>query len=187
MSRGLEKSKAALSRAGIKPKPAEGVYRISNWWFGVALFVCTLVAYLPALNGQFVWDDDSWTTNITHLLRDGSGLRAMWCNVTALQQYFPLSGTTFWIDYHLWGFWPLPYHVENVLLHALAALLTWKLLARLKFPGAWLVAAIFALHPVMVESVGWITERKNVLSLTLYLGAILAYGRFTRFWEADRG
>jgi tetratricopeptide (TPR) repeat protein len=156
-------------------------FSVPGWAGGVVLVLGVLVVYLPALRGQFVWDDDSWTSNIVHLLRDFSGLREMWCRLTALQQYYPISGTTFWIDYHLWGFRALPYHVENVLLHALAALLAWRLLVRLRFPGAWLVAALFAFHPVMVESAGWITERKNVLSLTLYLGALLAYARFSGF------
>jgi tetratricopeptide (TPR) repeat protein len=111
----------------------------------------------------------------------------MWCQPTALQQYYPLSGTTFWLDYHLWGFWPLPYHVENVLLHAVSAVLFWQLLRRLETPGAWLAGAVFALHPVMVESAGWITERKNVLSLVFYLGALVAYGRFNSFWKEDNG
>jgi tetratricopeptide (TPR) repeat protein len=151
----------------------------------LVLVVATFAAYLPALSGSFVWDDDSWTTGIPQLLRGLSGLRAMWCQPTALQQYYPLTGTTFWLDYHLWGFWTLPYHVENVLLHALGALLFWRLLWRLGVPGAWLAAAIFALHPVMVESAAWITERKNVLSLVLYLSALLAYGRRVSFWEGD--
>ncbi len=151
-----------------------------NWkavWLGTLFFALTLLVYLPALRGGFVWDDDSWTSNISGLLRDFSGLRAIWFQPTALQQYYPLSGTTFWLDYQFWGFWTTPYHVENILLHALAALLFWRLLVRLGVPGAWLAAALFALHPVMVESAAWITERKNVLSLVLFLGALLAYLR----------
>jgi Flp pilus assembly protein TadD len=158
-----------------------------NWWFGLFLVAATLLAYLPALPGEFVWDDDWWTTKIAGLLRDSAGLWTMWSVPAALQQYYPLTGTTFWLDYRLWGFWTPPYHVENVLLHAVAALLFWRLLRRLQVSGAWLAGAIFALHPVMVESAGWITERKNVLSLVLYLGALLAYGRFAGFWQADKG
>jgi protein O-mannosyl-transferase len=159
--------------------------RRRGWFFGLFLIAVTMLAYLPALQGKFVWDDDSWTTKLSGLLGDWWGLQLMWCKPTALQQYYPLTGTTFWLDYQLWGFRTLPYHVENVLLHAFAVLLFWQLLRRLQVPGAWLAGAILALHPLMVESVGWITERKNVLSLPLFLGALLAYGRFTRFWQAD--
>ena len=155
------------------------------WLFSALLVAGTFIAYLPALRGKFVWDDDAWTTGISLLLRDASGLWTMWRKLGALQQYYPLARHDLWLDYKLWGFWTLPYHVENVLLHAFAALLFWRLLWRLQVPGAWLAGAIFALHPVMVESAGWITERKNVLSLVFYLGALLAYGRFARFWNAD--
>ena len=169
---------------GVNAKPPDGGApnaQASRHWpcfFGLFLIAATFLAYLPALRGGFVWDDDSWTTRISGLLQGVSGLRAMWFHPTALQQYYPLSGTTFWLDHQLWKFWTPPYHVENVLLHALAALLFWRLLLRLQLPGAWLAAALFALHPVMVESAAWITERKNVLSLALYLGALLAYERF---------
>jgi tetratricopeptide (TPR) repeat protein len=146
----------------------------------ILIILSTIIVYLPVYTGKFVWDDDSWTTGILGLLNDTSGLRQMWCQPTALQQYYPLAGTTFWLDYQLWGFWTLPYHLENVLLHASAALLFWQLLRRLQVPGAWLAGAIFALHPVMVESAGWITERKNMLSLVLYLGALLSYLRFAQ-------
>jgi len=142
-----------------------------GWLKGLLLVAAILFAYQPAWHGGFVSDDDSWTTRISGLLRNGSGLCSMWRRITTLQQYYPLTGTTFWLDYHLWGFQTLPYHVENILLHSLAALLFWKLLQRLQVPGASLAAAIFALHPLMVESVGWITERKNVLSLVFYMGA----------------
>jgi Tfp pilus assembly protein PilF len=155
---------------------------VPNW---ALLILITVTAYLPALSGRFVWDDDSWTTNIGGLLGSSSGLRSIWLDPTALQQYYPLTGTSFWLDYQFWGFRPLPYHVENVLLHACAALLAWRLLRALQVPGAWLASAIFAVHPVMVESVAWITERKNVLSLVFYLGALLAYGRFNSFWKAE--
>src|SRR5438093_8909583 len=113
--------------------------------FGLLLALATLVAYLPALNGEFVWDDDAWTWNIYWLLRDFAGLRWMWSMPGALQQYFPVTGSSFWLDYHVWGFWTFPYHFENVLLHVLSALLFWHLLWRLDVPGAWLAGAIFAL------------------------------------------
>ena len=151
-----------------------------GWLKGLLLVAAILFAYQPAWHGGFVSDDDSWTTRISGLLRNGSGLCSMWRRITTLQQYYPLTGTTFWLDYHLWDFQTLPYHVENILLHSLAAVLFWKLLQRLQVPGAWLAAAIFALHPLMVESVGWITERKNVLSLVFYLGALLVYERHVR-------
>jgi tetratricopeptide (TPR) repeat protein len=156
-----------------------------GWLKGLLLVAAVFLVYQPALQGKFIWDDDSWTSNISSLLSDFSGLRLMWCKPTALQQYYPLTGTTFWLDYQLWGFRTLPYHVENVLLHAFAALLFWQLLRRLQTPGTWLASCILALHPLMVESVGWITERKNVLSLVFYLGALLAYERFTLSWKVD--
>jgi tetratricopeptide (TPR) repeat protein len=104
-----------------------------------------------------------------------------------VQQYYPLTATSFWLDYHFWKFWTLPYHIENVLLHALAGLLFWRLLLRLRFPGAGLAAALFTLHPVMVESVAWITERKNVLSLVLYFAALLAYERYAPWSNRQPG
>ncbi|HVM48467.1 MAG TPA: tetratricopeptide repeat protein [Candidatus Acidoferrum sp.] len=156
---------------------------VPDWLFAVLLVAATFIAYLPALSGGFVWDDDAWTVNLVDLHRSLAGLARMWLDVTALTQYYPLTGSTFWLDYHFWGFHTLPYHVENVLLHAAAALLFWHCLRRLQVGGARLAAAIFALHPVMVESVAWITERKNVFSLVLYLGAFLAYGSFRGFWS----
>ncbi|HEY1717154.1 MAG TPA: tetratricopeptide repeat protein, partial [Verrucomicrobiae bacterium] len=152
---------------------------------GSSLIVVAFAAYWPALHGGFIWDDASWTTGILNLLRNVSGLGQMWSDPTALQQYYPLSGTTFWLDYHFWKLWTLPYHIENVVLHLIAVLLFWKLLQKLEMPGAWLAAGIFALHPVMVESVAWITERKNVLSMVFFLGALLAYGRFNSFWKNE--
>ncbi len=155
--------------------------------YAAALVIATLAAYAPALRGSFVWDDDTWTTRITPLLKDIPGLLRMWWTPNALSQYFPVSGTTFWLDYHLWGWWTLPYHVENVLLHTAGAVLFAALLRKLQVPGAMLAGAVFALHPFMVESAAWIAERKNVLSLVFYLAALLVYGRYAGLWKEEHG
>ncbi|HJQ83621.1 MAG TPA: tetratricopeptide repeat protein, partial [Candidatus Binatia bacterium] len=143
---------------------------------GLALVLLTLVAYLPALRGGFVWDDDAYVT-ANRALRTAGGLARIWLEPGAVPQYYPLTFTTFWAEYRLWGASPAGYHATNVLLHGLGAVLLWRVLLCLAVPGAWLAAALFAVHPVHVESVAWITERKNVLAGVLYLGAALAYLR----------
>lgn len=161
-----------------------GVFGV--WAAGLLIAGLTMLAYYPALRGEFVWDDVGWVgSGADELLADASGLVRMWCVPGAVQHYFPLTATTFWLDHQFWSTWTTPYHVENVLLHALSAVLFWRLLRRLDVPGAWVAGAIFALHPMMVESAAWITERKNVLSQALFLGALLQYGRFASFWGAD--
>jgi len=149
-----------------------------------AILLLTVVAYLPVLRAGYIWDDDDYITR-NETLRSVDGLRQIWLVPRALPQYYPLVHTTFWCEYHLWGLSPYGYHVVNVLLHATSALLLWRLLLRLRVPGAWWAAAIFAVHPVMVESAAWITERKNVLSLTLALAALHAYLRFEPLAAAD--
>lgn len=151
-----------------------------HWVGAVLLALATLAVYLPCLDGAPVWDDNSWLEKIHHLKQDLRGLGRIWTEPTAMQQYYPMTGTSFWLDEQLWGSWMLPYHVENVLLHALAAILLWRLLRALGVPGAWFAGAVFALHPVMVESAAWISERKNVLSLAFMLGGLLAC---VRWWE----
>lgn len=144
-------------------------------FLALTLVVMTFVAYWPAMQeGGFIWDDDDYVTE-NKTLRDSGGLKDIWFSPRATPQYYPLVHTGFWIEYQLWELDPTGYHVTNVLLHALAALLLWRLLRWLSVPGAWLAAALFALHPVHVESVAWITERKNVLSGVFYLGAALVY------------
>jgi len=126
-----------------------------------------------------VWDDDDYVVE-NPMLRSAEGLRRIWTDTAATPQYYPLTHSTFWVEYQLWGIRPAGYHGVNVLLHAASALLLWEVLRRLRVPGAWLGAALFALHPIQVESVAWITERKNVLSGLFYLSAFLAYLRFAR-------
>jgi tetratricopeptide (TPR) repeat protein len=136
-----------------------------------------ILAYLPALRSGFIWDDDFYVTE-NQALRSMSGLRRIWLDPAATPQYYPLVHTSFWVEYHVWGLKPLGFHAVNLGLHALAALLLYLVLRRLEVLGAWLAAAIFALHPVEVESVAWIAERKNVLSAVFYLAAASAYLRF---------
>ena len=153
---------------------------------GVALVLLVLLAYLPALRGQFIWDDDFHVAKSVPL-RSLGGLWRIWFEPGATQQYYPLTHSSFWLDYHLWGLHPKAYHLENILLHALGAVLLWRLLLRLKVPGAWLGAALFALHPVCVESVAWVSERKNTLSGVCFLGSLLAGVEFWLPAGAMRG
>jgi protein O-mannosyl-transferase len=156
-------------------------------WQRVGLVVLGLVAllvtYSPALNGGFVWDDDFWTIRLQPLFESPDALFHIWSADPMLQQYYPLTATTFWAEWHLWGTWTLPYHMANVLLHGVAAALLGSVLSRLDVRGAWLAALLFAFHPINVESVAWITERKNVLSLALSLAAVYAYGRACAWWR----
>jgi tetratricopeptide (TPR) repeat protein len=141
------------------------------------ILLAVLLAYLPALGAGFVWDDDWYVTKNPHLLTAG-GLGRIWFEIGATVQYYPLVFTSFWIEHHLWGLSAAGYHLTNVCLHALNALLLWIVLRRLAVPGAWLAAALFAVHPIHVESVAWITERKNVLSGFFYLLSLLAYLKY---------
>jgi tetratricopeptide (TPR) repeat protein len=140
----------------------------------------TFIAYRPAWHGRPVWDDDRHMPRPE--LRSWHGLARIWTEPTAAPQYYPLVHSVFWVEHRLWGDATLGYHLLNVSLHVASALLLVLILRRLGVPGAWLAAAIFALHPVMVESVAWITELKNTLSGVFFLGSLLAYLRF----EGDR-
>ena len=151
--------------------------RTRAWLFGLLLAAVTIFMYQPAWNGGFIWDDDAYVTN-NELLTAPDGLRRIWFSLDSPSQYFPLVYSTFRIEHALWGLNPTGYHWVNLLLHVANALLVWRLLARLHVPGAWLAGAIFALHPVHVESVAWITERKNVLMGFFFLLTLLAWIAF---------
>jgi tetratricopeptide (TPR) repeat protein len=150
---------------------------VKTWLLGWgALVAVTLLAYIPAYRAGFIWDDPDYILN-NPTLRSPEGLARMWTDRQSLPQWYPLVHTTFWVEYQLWETHPAGYHVVNVILHACGALVLWRLLKRLHLPGAWLAACLFAVHPVHVESVAWVTERKNVLSLLLYLLSMSAYVR----------
>ncbi|CAA9210999.1 MAG: FIG01083931: hypothetical protein [uncultured Chthoniobacterales bacterium] len=147
-----------------------------TWFLAALLALATLIAYLPALNGGPLWDDDVHFTRPE--LRTPAGLARIWTEPGAVQQYYPIFHTVFWLGHHLWGDAPIGYHLLNVVLHAGSALLIVRILQLLRVPGAWLAAAVWALHPVHVESVAWISELKNTLSAVGYFGAALAYLKF---------
>src|SRR6266480_4291917 len=151
--------------------------RSRAWLFALILAAVTIFAYRPAWNGGFVWDDDDYVTK-NHLLTAPDGLKRIWFSLDSPSQYFPLTYTTFRIERALWDLNPTGYHWVNLLLHVANALLVWWLLTRLKIPGAWLAAGIFALHPIQVESVAWITERKNVLMGFFFLLTLIAWTQF---------
>lgn len=165
------------SPADIAPARTGGSRkRTSSLLLGALLVAITFTAYLPATKAGYIWDDDAYLTK-NELLLDGSGLRRVWIPSNT-PQYYPVVFTTFWIERQLWGLRPAGYHIVNIALHALNAWLAWRLCKSLRIRAAWFIAAIFALHPVHVESVAWITERKNVLSGAFYLLAAIAYLRF---------
>ena len=141
-----------------------------------------LLAYWRVTTCGFIWDDDDYVTQ-NPVLRTWGGIWRIWFEPTSLPQYYPLVHTSFWLEYRLWGPWAPGYHLVNVVLHAWSAWLLLRFGRRLALPGALFGALWFAVHPVHVESVAWITERKNVLSLLCYL---LAAGRWLR-WHDDGG
>jgi tetratricopeptide (TPR) repeat protein len=165
-------------------KPGDGIIRCRPLWLCAMIFAAAVAVYLPALPGGFIWDDDA---NVTaRALQSVDGLRRIWFEPGATQQYYPVLHSAFWLEHRLWGDEALGYHLLNVILHATAACLVAYVVqqvwcgsqARRPSPAAWLAAFVFALHPVCVESVAWIAEQKNTLSAVFYLSAALAYLRW---------
>ena len=145
---------------------------------GMALiFLAAFAAYAPVFRAGFIWNDSDYVT--APALRSLSGLGRIWFKIGATEQYYPFLHTAFWVEHRLWGDAPIGYHLLNVALHAISAALVLLVLRRLAIPGAWLASFVFALHPVCVESVAWVSEQKNTLSTVFYLLAALSYLRFT--------
>jgi tetratricopeptide (TPR) repeat protein len=150
-----------------------------NWFWALLLIALIFISYTQVFRAGFLWDDES------HLTRNPCvigplGLKEIWTSTQAV--YYPLVLTTFWVVHKLVGLNPLPYHLLNVVLHAASAILLWRVLKLLEIRGAWLGAALWALHPVMVQSVAWITELKNTQSCLFYLLSIFFFLR----WDEGR-
>lgn len=143
-----------------------------EWLWAFLLVALVFISYARVFNADFIWDDES------HLTRNPCvvgplGLKEIWTSARAV--YYPLVLTTFWTVHRFAGLSPWPYHLLNVLLHAGSAVLLWQVLRQLNVRGAWLGAALWALHPVMVQSVAWVTELKNTQSGFFYLLSILCF------------
>ena len=140
-----------------------------------AVVLLTFVTYLPAQRAGFVWDDLYLTAS--PVIKAGDGLYRIWCTFEP-RDYFPVSYSLFWLEWRAWGTNAAGYHFVNILLHALGAVLLWLVLGRMRVAGAWLGALLFAVHPLNVESVAWISEQKNTLAMVFFLLSVLSYLRY---------
>jgi protein O-mannosyl-transferase len=158
-----------------------------------AIVLAALVIYWPALGGQWLWDDDLLVTANLRL-RDLHGLFQIWF-AAPINDYWPLTWTLLWIEWHLFGNAPFMYHAVSLALHVCSAFLLWRLLGRLGLRWGWLGGLLLVIHPLMVESVAWVAEIKNTLSLPLFLlscdawldaeeGKRHAYGKSIAFYLA---
>ena len=157
---------AAGSNSGAPPSGKR------DWLSGLFLLAAVILVYQPVWHAGFIWDDDAHLTENSCIVGP-LGFKGIWTSSAAV--YYPLVLTSFWVQHALWGLNPLPYHLVNVAMHAACAILLWRVLRRLNVCGAWLGAALWALHPVQAESVAWITELKNTQSCLFYLLAIFFF------------
>ncbi len=169
--------------AGLAPT---GNGRTSDLWLALVLFVAVVAAYQPAWHGGFLYEDEMYARD-NPLLTAHDGLQRIWFTLESPSQYFPLTHTAFLLQRPLWNGNSTGYHFVNIVLHSGSALWLWLLLRRLRIPGAWLGAALFALHPVQAESVAQISELKNVLSGLFFIGSLYFWSEFaekeqTRAW-----
>jgi len=155
------------------PKPGRSARRLRVLAGAAIIVVATCIAYYPSLGGGFILDDNVNLTD-SALIKASDGLYRFWLTMEPID-YWPMFNTTLWLEWRLWGLNPTGYHVTNLLLHIAEALLIWAILWKLSIPGAFVAAMLFAVHPVNVESVAWITQRKNTLALLFFLLSILWY------------
>ncbi|MEM7146713.1 MAG: tetratricopeptide repeat protein [Verrucomicrobiota bacterium] len=168
------KSEKSPSKKKPSPEPGEPAPLWKDARLqGALLFLLTLLVYIPAFSAGFTWDDDITITR-NALVQLPEGLGYIWASKQATD-YYPLTWTTFWIEWRLWGHSPYGYHIVNVLLHALSSLFLWRILIKLAVPGAWVAALLFAIHPFCVDSVVWISQRKNTLCMVFFFAAILTW------------
>lgn len=156
--------------------PTQTLSRLPRWRAigpAVAMIGGGCFVFSPALHGSWIWDDYPYIVQ-NSALHTVAGLRSIWFAPTGVN-YFPVTFTVQWVQWHLWGAATTGYHLTNLALHLLNCFLLWRVLGRLGSGMGWLAGLLFAVHPLAVESVAWISELKNVLSLAFLLGALDAY------------
>src|SRR5437762_1891561 len=167
-------AKTTSSEAGKVRRLGRPIWK-RPWLWALFLIALVLIAYARVFAAGFIWDDESHLTQNPCIVGP-LGLKEIWTSTRAV--YYPLVLTTFWGLHRLLGLNPWPYHILNVLMHAASAILLWRVLRQLAVRGAWLGAALWALHPVMVQSVAWITELKNTQSCLFYLLSTFCFFKF---------
>jgi tetratricopeptide (TPR) repeat protein len=184
----MRKNEVASTGVSTKVNPTSVGVQVPPSWFcrdwlwGLILILSVILTYTPVWHAGFIWDDDGHLT-ANPCIVGPLGFKEIW--TTSAADICPFTLTTFWVEHALWGLTPLPFHLVNVLMHAACAVLLWRVLGSLRVQGAWLGAALWALHPVEVESVAWITEMKNTESGLFFLLSILFFVRWLR--ARDRG
>jgi tetratricopeptide (TPR) repeat protein len=171
-------------RSAVPPAPAreEGILTTEYTLPGERLrlihaaiiVLAGLWIYSPAFHGDWIWDDTMYLSE-NPLLNDPARLWKAWFEPGSFIEYYPIEQTVQWLQWQLWGDDTLGYHLSNVALHLVSAMLVWRLLSKMGLQLAWLGGLIFAIHPMMVESVAWISELKNTLSLPPFLLAMCAW------------
>jgi tetratricopeptide (TPR) repeat protein len=178
VSRGKRRTALAQEEKAPVPRVASPAISLRDAGGFASILCAALVAYLPVLGGVPLWDDNMHVTRAD--LQSLHGLWRIWFDLGATQQYYPLLHTAFWLEHASWGDATLGYHLTNVVLHAAVACLVVTIVRRLALPGAWLAGFVFALHPVCVDAVAWISEQKSTLSGVFCLAAALTYLHFDR-------
>jgi tetratricopeptide (TPR) repeat protein len=155
-------------------------------WRLALLILLPLVAYARLSTAGFIWDDDTMLT-ANPLVRAADGLGRIWFSGQPID-YWPVTYSSFWLEWRIWGLWAPGYHLTNVLLHLSAGVVLWRLLVRIRLPGAYFAALWFALHPLNVESVAWIAQRKNLLAMLFFLLSLRAFAqsKVTATGQVDR-